>query len=607
MKFFEIIFFTGFITILLICPLEFRPQSSTSPAQWILIDKSGSMRGFFTTGQIGQLNDFIAKNTAAKTDSFYFIDDYKKKLDETATEEFGNNTYLNTTLTNTLSARPQPSIIWLITDNQPSGNGESDSDKDIKDFYSTLRSEAIKRIVFFPLKINFEGKLFTVDDQILEEKYNGKRGLLVYALLLDEKYKDDFENSVSGFENAANTGLGNSSPVRKILIKPLESETVSAKLVSIPGEKLKVENNKISGSDFDENQPIMGKFGIELDSKLGLIKIDEATIDAQKGDFFTNDFSTPHPKADISPKKIENFIAGQNLPPFVVTLTLEPMQVEDSFSSIWKSLSSKRGDITGEIFITITIPSSKFSPISGFKEEFSTDKNIFNDASPEVQERIYNLKGLMEQMISTDTQIIKPSINDNTEGSIPVHLSARFNSGWRAVYLLLPLIVLIILITALIFFSRNINTAKYRLTWNREQYLAMNDFSLPIFFGQQKIIIDGQSVAGIKKSFSDIKVKADKGYTIDGQIRQSLSDMGSDFNIVRDIDGGTVDFQFKEIKNSAASGRITDSDDWTDEYYVSSGFQTYDNELPLKTPTFGDSKHTSSDDKAEIDLDDFFN
>ena len=71
------------------------------------------------------------------------------------------------------------------------------------------------------------------------------------------------------------------------------SEAISATLVSLPNEKLKVENDKIYGNDFDENELIKSRFGIELNSTMGLIKIDEAKIEAKKGTFTTTAFSSP--------------------------------------------------------------------------------------------------------------------------------------------------------------------------------------------------------------------------------------------------------------------------------------------------------------------------
>ena len=48
-----------------------------------------------------------------------------------------------------------PAILWLITDNQPSVGNQTDSDKDIAQFYDRLRSDArfkdvLRQVHFLP-------------------------------------------------------------------------------------------------------------------------------------------------------------------------------------------------------------------------------------------------------------------------------------------------------------------------------------------------------------------------------------------------------------------------------------------------------------------------
>ena len=203
----------------------------------LLLDGSGSMQGFFSTGQIQDLHNLLNDVYGGSGDSFYFVDNDLVPASHEP-PRFGDNTYLKNALDHALAQTPAPAILWLVTDNQPSTGNQTSSDQDIAQFYESLRSEVVKRLYFFPLRLNFEGKLYRDDGHtVLTPNYEGPRGLLVYAMLLDEGAREEFERATSEFQSSfRKRGAGE---MRRILIKPLEQDTVTARL--IPGEKFRLE------------------------------------------------------------------------------------------------------------------------------------------------------------------------------------------------------------------------------------------------------------------------------------------------------------------------------------------------------------------------------
>lgn len=587
-------------------------QSTEMPSQWVLIDRSGSMRGFFATDQIGRLNSLVRSKTPGNFRSYYFIDYDLVSEESTSEGTFGHNTLLTNALGRVLQAKPRPTIVWFVTDNQPSGNSETESDKDLVAFYSILRSDTVKRLCFFPLKLPFNGDLYAIDRVLAS--YQGKRGLLVYALLLDENFKDEYEKSVSAFEANARKALAEYSSVNRVVIKPLDRETITASLVSIPNSKLRVEGGTIVGTDFVEGQPIEGTFGINLNSNFGSIRIADATIEAKSGEFRTNDFSPPNPSAIINPKVLKDFTPARPPSPFEVTLKLEPMRVETTVSSIWHSLGVKRGEINGEIFVSINVPATKFTPIEELQNEFSTNKNIFTDPSPSTQERIYKIGELMSQVLPNESREIRPRINNDSEGRIPIRLSASYLSGRRALYIIVPAAILLALIPLLIWLSRRLGTTKYRLTWSQEQYRTCNDFTLTPLLGRQNVEADRIVVASIKRSLAGIQVRARHGYVVDGGRTRQLNESGSDFDITRENDNRSIDFRFSQVTDLNRTGSNNTSGNESNGDLDNYGAPSLHDELdptppPVRMPSFNGLTGKASSGQSQsssIDLDDLY-
>lgn len=595
-----------------------RAQTGSGAAKHrILVDGSGSMRGFFSTGKIRDLHGVIREHDSRNVESYYFVNEELKQFDQVEDEPkgryetvggFGGRTVLAAALANTLAERSGPTIIWLVTDNQPSAGSDTESDQDLERFYEGLRASRVKRIYFFPLRLAYNGPLYRSDGvSLLTDSYSGPRGLLVYALLLDEAAREEFERAVKSFQERLGRFVGRNE-FRSFLIKPLEQDTVTGKL--LPGEKFIIDGNKVIGGDFEEGKPIHGEFKLELTSQLGQVNIDGANIEVTPGKFTTQDFVESEPSFVIKPNTINSFKAGpENKKEFAITMDFPGVHTRRGFTSWWHSMSTKRGTLEGEVQIAITLPPQNLNVIPETATQFSTTRDIYLSADPEVQKRIYRLDDLMRKMIPRQTINIQPKLGENDGGRIPVKLNVRLSPG--LVYLwLLPLLLLLLLLFLFWWKRRPI----YRLTWDHDRYRACPDFRLGLF-SRRRIEIDSKIAAAIKKSLSGVRVSANRDYSIDNAQSRPLNEAGTDFNVSRVGDGVGVSFRFSKANNLNAKSKDNRTDILSETSYGSDSIRAIEGTLvasqPIRKPTMGKDYHSSSpatsssddDDNDDFDLD----
>ena len=572
------------------------------------------MRGFFTSGKIKDLHRSIREQAGGNAESSYFINDYLKSFaemadvpDSTLPSGFGGQTILKNALTKTLGETPAPSIIWLVTDNQPSVGNDTASDRDIEEFYQALQSNRVRRIYFFPLRLPFSGPLYKAngEDQLLKD-YNGPRGLLVYALLIDEKAQGEFDRAINSFQQRLGQTLG-SNEFRSFLIKPLEQDTITARL--LPGEKFKVEGNRVVGGDFEEGQPIHGDFKLELTSQLGQIEISKADIDVKEGTFTTGDFVESELRPSINPKTVDNFKSGpQNKKEFTVTLDFKSLHTRGGLSSWWHSMSTKRGFLDGEVQISIHVPPQNFTVVPEAASAFSTTKDIYINTDPEVQKRIYKLDELVHKMVPRQTINVQPRVGDNPDGRIPVRLSVKFAPSLRWLWLLL--LPLLLLVGLAVWWKRR---PLYRLTWDNGQYRACPDFRLGLL-SKRSIEIDNRAAATIKKSLSGVKVNANRDYTVDDAASRLLNPGGTDFNVSRRNDGAGISFRFSKANALNSQSKSPQGDIFGGTRYGDSDSDTavggslVTSLKPIRKPTTGiksgvTSSTASPDGDDDLDLD----
>lgn len=599
------------VALCLACPLAVYPQTAReSPHHRILIDRSGSMEGFFATRRMEELERLIRELYGSSGDSYYFIDrDLVLHGQET---RFGNNTYLRDAFDNALTQQPAPKILWLLTDNQPSVGNQTDSDRDIEEFYDRLRSDSVKRVYFFPLKLDFNGKLFREDGHtVLTQNYVGKRGVLIYALLMDDTARDEFERVTSEFQSRYQRSGGQ---LPRILIKPLEQNTITAKL--IPGDKFRFdEQNHLVGGDFSEGRPLSGKFDIELTSKLDQMKIVHADVEVTVLEKFgTADFTESTVTPEFSPQVIQDF-SPQNKRRIEVRLSAPGVHIKSNPVSWWNCITHNRGDIRGTIRIVLKVRGENLDLVSDLANEFGTTRDIYHDSNERVQSRIYKLDALVRKMMPEREVSIQPRIG-NDDGNIPVRLLVRYPK-WPAVVLVAGIISL--LLFALLLWRLLAGQQLYRLTWDHGQFRACPDFRLWPLISRQ-VPLDDQTAAKISRTLGGIRVHAASGYTVDQTKNRFVDARGTDFYVSRSSTGAGLDFHF-----SSATPGLTNSQTSKNGNYDILGDITYGNSgqdsagisreaataPPIRRPTTGsgsngDQATSGKSGESSFNLDDLY-
>jgi len=546
----------------------------------ILIDGSASMTGFHSTGELSKLNSAIIRQIGAGVQSYYFINDEPLRLFDPKLPPYGSRTQLRHALSEALKSKPAPAIVWFVTDNQPSV-GRSASDQDLDSFYQLLLSARVKRIQLFPLKLRFRGAIYTEDDRTLDPVYTGLRGLLVYALLLDERAKGVFETAVEAMKGQFDSEFG-SQRVGSIFIKPPEEARVKVQLQ--PGGRgndnarpLRVVNNRIFGEGFAENEPISGRFRIALEPESDQLQINEADVDVSPiGEFQVNDFMETTLNVRATERKIKN-LNPQNRQSFDVVLSMNPVHMRQDFTSYWKSIFLRYGEIKGNVLITIKVSGkNNLSPAPSLVE-FSTDKDIYRDKSERTQSKIYSLDTLVRRMLPQEGVItIRPRVAGSPSGVIPVHLRVSVPKG--ATWMLIALILLFGLLIGggVMWFRRQ---PFYRLTWNNNQYRACPDFRLwP--WSSQMVAVNDRKVAMIRKSLAGVKVGAARGFLVDGLAKKAINSSGSDFNLTGLNDGLGMSFYFSKVVLAKQTSSKSDLDD----FYADNFDRKGDSGLGLEAP-----------------------
>ncbi|HJQ25679.1 MAG TPA: hypothetical protein VKA60_17285 [Blastocatellia bacterium] len=543
------------------CPDASRVRAAALGAsQLILVDGSGSMAGFFATGEIQRLDRTLSAQPGAPTELSYFVEASLVGREPTT---FGSSTLLDNALN--LAIERRPAILWIVTDNQPSVGGQTASDKDLDAFYSKLASDAVKRIYLFPLKLRFKGRLFTEDDKTLTDNYDNLRGLLVYALLLDERVKDEFEGVVHDIEAALVREFpGN---VKSIFVKPLSQNSVAASLKT--GNRLQFKDGVMMGRDFETGRPIEGDFTLELTSQLNEIAIEKSTIGVSVPvEFQTGDFNVSGLKPKIDPTSVALQPKGKAV--FKIALRLDSVDIRKTPATLWNAIMHNRGVITGNIRLTIDVPKQNFTVAGDLEKNFGTDKDVFHNIDPNIQSRIYGLTELVRKMIPSG-DMVHPRVGDDLTGNIPVRLEVRYPKWptWAAIMLLgLPLLAAVastVLVRLQPF---------YRLTWAGKKYRPFGDFRLWPFL-PKSVDIDDRAAARITMSpLAGIKVKALRGYTVDDLAWKFLRGEGTEFIIRREADGALVDFRFasahrRVIQSGTRNDVFGDSDYGSQETAVS--------------------------------------
>lgn len=576
---------------MLLAPAVLARSQDAAPSEAVLVDASGSMKGFFYKGAgqaeswMGWLEQQISREQPG-VEKLYFIDEESLTP---SVGRYGNNTFINSAFTKIVARNQRPSIVWFVTDNQPSSPaGKAASDDDLRRFYDNLQSDAVKRIYFFPLRLPYSGDLYLFDENDTPRtypNYNGNRGLVVYALLLDDAAAEPFERAVAEVESRL---AANDAAVRGVRAKPLDRDFAS--LAVRQGERFTVTNEGVVGENFSVGEPIVGNFFVDLTSTHGEIEISKAKLTVEPVGFESGDFTESNIVPVVTPDEIENF-APQNTRTLTINLRMEPVQISSwlNVATIMRTLNENEGYIRGNIRLRVRVPPQNFKLVSQLTSTYSAGDRILYDARPDLQERVYRLDGLVQRMTPAQGTIdIQPEGAGDEERDIPVRIAVLYPKKPLGLVLTLLLLLLLIPLLLILWFKRQ---PFYRLAWENGRKRACPDFRLWPLVGK-KVELDDCAAASIRRTpLSGIKVSAARGYVVDEASSKMLNPDGSDFNLSRKDDGAGVNFYFSKAGGAAARASVAADDPFGGTSYGGGGGNAGDvggdGAAPVERPSTG--------------------
>ncbi len=516
----------------------------------IVIDSSGSMAGFYNTGSIRMLVVNLQKILGGA--KIYLFNDrgleLVKKTD--SLNSVKRNTRIDLAIKGFIgNSVSRPSAIWLITDNVQDRTETPYIDASTKDFYSILQQDTFARIYIMPCFLDFSGKIYlNREGRQYSENYTGRKGLIIYGILLDEKFRKQFDDLANRFTS---TLTGYESKI--LLSKPLDKETFDLKPAETPaGEEPAnirlTEKGIFYGKGFKEGKKFQIKFYIKLLSKFNDLivsgKVNASIVDDH---FKSTGFKDTPVKCSINPQKV-NIAPGKTSEEiYKVTISLDKVKMRiDPASIIRAALSGKPGRIDGKIKIEVQVPREGFRFTDDVLRHYNTDD--IND-----YKRIYGMGSLINYMAVDVT-------------SIPIYydiILAVNYPYWPLVVVILIAIAFIGIIFIIYYLISSVKHEKFAISVGSEERII--SFSSPL--SSYNISSSGRFYGTIKKRANgEINVKANKGFIIDNALKKKRLNRDMDSFTISDQDGlNSIDVHIRSLqKDYKIEKRGSDLDDGFD-------------------------------------------
>lgn len=364
--------------------------------EWtIIVDGSGSMKGFFKENEIQNYISKLESKIKAKgykSSSKVFKHNSRKTFEHGLypynpnIQEYGNYTDLNILFDDIVKLDSRAVIV--ITDNLMSTPSEMGA---TKQFYSRLSSDDVISLYVIPKLFNFKGS-------------KSKKGVLVYALLFDPTFETQFKDVKDFF-----------SSEELLLIKPITEQEIIIKGLAEGKNKPNAAIGK--GGILQQIKPLVYrldkknriKFNFSLYSNLSHINIsaisdegEQVTLGITNLKLLTNNKKVSIKKSgNVTPSLLQGNLENrkENSNVYVATIDFIPRlnwDITDVWSMVnfdWSSFSYSKIRMKTLFDIQIDVPSSSLS----LSEEFSSR---YFTTDPEEAGKIYSDTDIL-RMINT--------------------------------------------------------------------------------------------------------------------------------------------------------------------------------------------------------------
>lgn len=412
----------------------------------ILVDASGSMKGFFATSSLYQTYDQIFQAGGGQARGFYFINEGELQPYAAPDQARGVVTRIHRAYQEFRKRFPQAEAIWLITDNIQDPDGPNEEMGDIDRFYRELRRPEVERLYIFPGKLPFNGVVYGRDGHTRLGHYEGKRGLIIYAVLLNKNYLDRFEAQVAAFAAV--------SRLPKVLCRPLsckiQLQVTPDRRVKRPGQgHLIFEPTSLSftsQTQFSAGDPLLGTFLVRFRSELGNVRLRsprvQATLLETWGDSQFHQVgaakleATPSRLKDLLPGEISEEVAVSVLLPKGVTYSNHPR-------ALWNYLFSRKpSSYRARVRVALVGDPGSVGLMDDLTQQYATnDPRYFTSLSPEFQERIFGL----DRLFAGGVGDFQPG-REITEAEKDFEINIRVRKPLWVVFLLVGLLLALALL-----------------------------------------------------------------------------------------------------------------------------------------------------------------
>ena len=283
--------------------------------QALFMDRSGSMKPYYQDGLVPDLARTVVKalKPAGDVAIFAFSTDVTplRSIDEVADVAFGNFTYLDRSVDSAINSKM--AVVWMITDNVQDQPGAAEAGN-TEVFYRRLRSDAVRRVTVFPLR-----------------QPPGRGGLVLYALLLDDRAGPAFENGLVEFHRRA-ADMVQTEPLR---MKPLDEDTVQVSFVRT------AVGPKGSARVYGTGTPVRERLEIRFKSRFNHLEISEGSIRVAEAapKFDSESLLVPERRSvGITPQSVKRLTAGDETEQvYVVDVDLGRLRVKKDLVSLWRA------------------------------------------------------------------------------------------------------------------------------------------------------------------------------------------------------------------------------------------------------------------------------
>jgi hypothetical protein len=402
----------------------------------VLIDKSGSMKGFFNTGSLENVykgvNLVLSASVFPGTQLFGFA---AKGLQEHKTFdslEVGGYTVIHKALQQALDK--QPDLIIIITDNIPFTSAE-DEEHDISKFYSLLKEDIVEWVFIIPLQMDFDGKIFPADKNKAPFAWKGQRASILYAILLKKdnltvqehrKREEAFLKTVAAVEGVVQS--------LRIRCKPLEKGVVfSVRKVKRIGKHINIttEGIKVNFKSFNASP----RFGLKLRlaSKYSNIAVRQAVIEGialgnVKAAGLFKEIDKKDLRISITPQ-VTDLEPGQVDERCRIEINCKKLDYDNNIFSLLKMPFAGDGEIYGNFRIKIRIPKGNLQLVPEIMKRYNT-QNIDDPKG------IFRLNELVPMLAQGEEIEINKNIKFNIKMPYP---------GW-AIFVFFGLLALVVLL-----------------------------------------------------------------------------------------------------------------------------------------------------------------